>query len=303
MPTTTTETRDLYQQVTDKIVAALEAGTAPWIRPWSTSKASGLPHNPLSGTHYRGINPALLMMAELEGGYSTAQWVTYRQAAQAGAQVRKGEKGAMVVFWKKLDPKADAADTDEDRPRFVLKHYTVFNLDQIDGLDHLRQPADSHTWQTHQRADAAIAQTGADIRHGGNRACYAPTLDYITLPARAAFPSPPAYYGTALHELAHWTGHSTRLDRNLKNRFGDSAYAAEELIAEMGAAYTCAALGLAGDLQHAEYIGAWLRILKGDKRAIFTAASAAQKAADYLLRGRDQLTYEPATRDALPVAA
>ena len=300
MTTTTTTTTDLYQQVTDKIITALEAGTAPWIRPWSASGATGSPRNPISGTQYRGINPALLMMAELANGYSTALWCTYRQAQEAGAQVRKGEKGEMVVFWKKLDPKdkpTSADSTEDDRPRMVLKHYTVFNVDQIDGLDHLRQPPETHTWQPDQRAETLISATRADIRHGGDRACFTPSMDYINLPARAAFPDPAAYYGTALHELAHWTGHSTRLDRNLANRFGSAAYAAEELIAEMGAAYTCAALGLAGDLQHAEYLGAWIKILKGDKRAIFTAASAAQKAADWLLH------YDPAAAEALNIAA
>lgn len=298
---TTTTTRDLYQDITDKIVAALEAGTAPWVRPWATAgKAGGMPNNPISGTRYRGINPALLMMAELANGYSTAQWVTYRQAQEAGAQVRKGERGETVIFWKWLDVPEDTADTDgETVRRCILKHYTVFNLDQIDGdsIDHLRQPVASHTWTADQRADGTISGTRADIRHGGERAYFRPELDYIQLPARDRFPSAATYYGTALHELAHWTGHSTRLDRDLKNRFGSDAYAAEELVAEIASAYTCAALGIAGDLQHAEYIGAWLRILKGDKRAIFTAAAAAQKAADLLL------AYDPATREALAIAA
>ncbi len=298
----TTITRDLYQDITDKIITALEAGTAPWVRPWATAgKAGGMPHNPISGTQYRGINPALLMMAELANGYSTAQWVTYRQAQEAGAQVRKGEHGETVIFWKWLDVPTDgAADDDtETTRRCILKHYTVFNLDQIDGadLDHLRQPVATHTWTPDQRADGAITGTRADIRPGGERAYFRPELDYIQLPPRDRFPTAATYYGTALHELAHWTGHSTRLARDLKNRFGSDAYAAEELVAEIASAYTCAALGITGDLQHAEYIGAWLRILKGDKRAIFTAAAAAQKATDLLL------AYDPASREALPIAA
>lgn len=301
---TTTTRRDLFQEVTDKIVNALETGTAPWVRPWATVAGSGgLPHNPLSGTQYRGINPALLMMAEIGAGYSTSQWVTFCQAQEAGAQVRKGERGQLVVFWKMLDACADdSADADEistNRPRFMLKHYTVFNLDQVDGLDRLKAPATvtPQTWTADQRAESLIDGTRADIRHGGNRAYFAPALDYIQLPSPQQFADGGNYYATALHELSHWTGHSSRLARDLTGRFGQHAYAAEELIAEMSAAYTCAALGIGGQLQHAEYIGSWVKILRTDKRAIFTAASAAQKACDLLLK------HDPAESTPLAVAA
>lgn len=278
---------DLYQDVTDRIIAALEAGTAPWVKPWNTASGySGMPWNPASGTRYRGLNVALLWMAEHECGYSVPEWMTYRQAQERGGQVRKGERGAKIIFWKKLDPGGgQEADDDNDGPRFVLRGYTVFNVAQIDGIEPTTAaaPAPANSWQPHDLAERLIQRSGADIRHGGDRAAYAPMLDYIRLPRRDQFADAGGYYSTALHELAHWTGHSTRCARDLSGRFGAQKYAAEELIAEIAGAYTCAALGVAGQLQHAEYIAHWLTILRNDKRAIFTAASQAQRAADYLL--------------------
>lgn len=278
---------DLYQDVTDRIIAALETGTAPWVKPWSTSgQNGGMPWNPASGTRYRGVNVALLWMAEHEAGYSAPEWMTYRQAQERGGQVRKGEHGTKIIFWKQLDPRADQeSDDDNDGPRFVLRGYTVFNVAQIEGIEPTTaaSPAPVNAWLPHDRAERLIQRSRADIRHGGDRAAYAPMLDYIRLPARDQFSDAGGYYNTALHELAHWTGHATRCARDLSGRFGAHKYAAEELIAEIASAYTCAALGVEGQLQHAEYIANWLQILRNDKRAIFTAASQAQRAADYLL--------------------
>lgn len=296
-----TTARDTYQEITDKIVQALEAGTVPWEKPWRTSGALATPHNPLSGTRYRGINPVLLWMAQLEHGYASAQWATYRQIEQAGGQVRKGEHGETVVFWKWIEADSDEADSEDSdgktRRRAMLKRYTVFNVDQVDGLDHLRAPAAPCAWQPAARAEATIASSGARIHHGGDRAFFRPTTDEIHLPPRAAFTDAVGYYGTALHELTHWTGHRSRLDRQLGSRFGSEQYAAEELIAELGCAYTCAALGIEYTTQHAAYIAAWLRILKADKRAIFTAAAAAQKAADFIAQ------FDPLNVAGLPAAA
>lgn len=297
-----TTARDAYQAITDKIVAALEAGTLPWEKPWRTSGALSVPHNPLSGTRYRGINPVLLWMAQLEHGYSSAQWATYRQIDQAGGQVRKGEHGETVVFWKWIEAGQDAdGDADQDdgkaRRRAILKHFTVFNIDQVDGLDHLRAPAEPCAWNPIARAEATIGASGAKISHGGDRAFYRPSYDDIQLPARESFRDAVGYYDTALHELTHWTAHRSRLDRQLSGRFRSEQYAAEELIAELGSAYTCAALGIEYTSQHASYIAAWLRILKADKRAIFTAAAAAQKAADYIGQ------FDPLNTVPLQVAA
>lgn len=293
-------TTDTYQQITDRIIAALEAGTLPWEKPWRTAGALTMPHNPLSGTRYRGVNPLILWMAELERGYSSAQWATYKQIEAAGGQVRKGEHGEHVVLWKWIEAgEADAgADTEEgtSRRRAILKRYTVFNVDQVDGLDHLRAPAAPCTWNPIERADATIKATGASITHSGSRAFFRPGTDEVYLPPRDTFVDAVGYYDTALHELTHWTGHRSRLARDLGGRFGTEQYAAEELVAEMGSAYTCAALGIEYTTQHAAYIAAWLRILKNDKRAIFTAAAAAQKAADWLLQ------YDPAAA-TMPAAA
>lgn len=186
-----------------------------------------------------------------------------------------------VIFWSKIE-----RDDEDDRrkPGFVLKGYTVFNAEQIDGLP-TKPPVTAPTvrWTPHARAEELLRRSRADIRHGGNRAYYQPELDFIALPVHSAFDDAGGYYNTALHELAHWTGHANRCARNLSGRFGQHAYAAEELVAEITSAYTCAALGVQGHLQHAEYVAAWLRVLRNDKRAIFTAAAQAQRAADYLL--------------------
>ena len=286
-------TTDLYQAVTDKIVTALEAGAMPWEMPWRASREPAMPHNPISGTRYRGINPLLLWMAELDHGFSGARWATYKQVESAGGQVRKGERGETVVFWSWTESD-ELDDNGKPQRRAILKRYTVFNLDQVDGLDHLRQPTPASVWEPIDRADALMHATGANIAHGGSKAFYRSTADDVHLPPRESFNAATGYYTTALHELAHWTGHRSRLDRSLGNRFGSEAYAVEELIAEMGCAYTCAALGIEATTQHAGYLAAWVRVLKSDKRAIFSVASAAQKAADYLLQ------FDPA---AAPLAA
>lgn len=276
--------RDVYQEVTDRIVSALEQGTAPWVRPWD-KPVGGFPRNGATGRHYHGINVFLLWMAADAAGYGSDEWFTYKQAQAQGAQVRKGERGSLVTFWKRLTVREEQRGGEETGARFIplLRHFIVFNRAQIDGL----APAEAtvaprNEWERMEGADTFIRASGAKIREGGARACYVPALDEIRLPELSAFHNRESYYSTALHELAHWTGHPSRLARDFSGSFGTPDYAREELVAEMGAAFLCAALGISGQLQHPEYIGSWLKKLREDKRAIFRAASQARQVAEYL---------------------
>ncbi len=283
-------TRDLYSEVTDKIIAELEKGAAPWVKPWKSLGGAHWPHNAASGRPYSGINVLLLWITEMERGYSSQGWVTFKQALELGGSVRKGEKATQIVFVKPLTfkekdgngaPVKDENGDDVERHVNMLRGYYVFNVEQCEGL-RLPNAKPRPPVPTDPEFDAWVARTGAEVRHGGDMACYRPSTDRIDMPPRDAFKTSAQYSATMLHELGHWTGHKTRLDRSLRGRFGDAEYAAEELIAELTAAYRCAAMGIDGDLRHAGYIDHWLKLLKSDKRAIFTAAAAAQKAAQYL---------------------
>lgn len=278
--------RDLYKEVTDKIIEALETGVAPWVKPWRAGVAgSGLPYNAATRKPYRGVNVPLLFMCGAQ--YSSNGWMTYRQAQALGAHVRKGEKGALVVFFKPfrvVDRNAtpDASGNLPEKTIPLLRSYVVFNVDQIDGLPaRITKPDTSTERPTHAVADAMLAL--ATVKHGGDSAFYAPGPDYIQLPQPAAFTSMGDYYAAALHELTYWTGHKDRCARDFTGRFGSEGYAREELVAEMGAAFLCATAGIDGRLQHAEYIANWLKVLRNDKRAVVIAASLAQRAADYVL--------------------
>ena len=271
---------DLYRQVTASIVADLEQGVAPWTKPWKNGNTGGImPMNAATKRSYNGINIPILWHAQLSRGYPTASWMTYRQAIDIGGQVRGGEKSTHIVFTKKLTIKD--RESEEEKQIGMLKAYSVFNLAQIDGLTQetaVELPQE-------QRQDAAtsfIAATKADIRIGGDRACYVPALDFITVPPESAFNTRQHFLATNLHELGHWTGAKSRLDRDLKSRFNEKSYAAEELVAELTAAFLCAHLNIKGELKHAEYINNWIQLLKEDDRAIFTASSKASQAADYL---------------------
>jgi len=273
--------RDLHAEVTAKILAALEAGTAPWVKPWSSNgqpAEAALPYNYLTKRPYRGINVALLWCS----GYASSAWMTYRQAQSIGAHVRKGERGSMIVFYKPFkirEVNADGKRVERSIP--LLRAFTVFNIAQIDGLP--EQTIAAPVASNFPAADAALNQ--AHISHGGDVACYSPALDGIRMPQKAQFRSESDYYATGLHELTHWTGNEKRCAREFGKRFGDSAYAREELVAEMGAAFLCAQFGIEGKLQHAEYIGNWIQVLTNDKRAVLVAASAAQKAVDFINQG------------------
>jgi antirestriction protein ArdC len=240
---------------------------------------------------YRGINNVLLGMEAHCRGYASNQWLTFRQAHQLGAHVRKGERASTIIYYEaRMVEKEDAetvADGDEAEKRFMplLKVFSVFNVDQVDGLpeSYAELPAVESDWDACATAEQIMECSGAEIRHQGFKAFYSPPNDLIYLPAKATFADASSYYSTALHELCHWTGSTTRLGRKLGRRFGESAYAMEELIAELGAAFLSAHCRLNGQLQHASYIASWLEVLQRDKRAVFVAAAQAQKAADYLL--------------------
>ena len=282
---------DLYQSVTDQVIADLEAGTVPWVKPWQGGGGAGLglPENAATGRAYSGINILLLWAAAMTHGRSCHVWLTYRQAQGLGAQVRKGERGTTIVHAGSFTPQAERekAQTEGGNAREIryLKRYTVFHVDQVDGLEGfapaLPEPVDPEHVDT--RAAALMAATGAAISHGGDSAYYMPGPDRIQLPHHSSFTLPVEYYVTGLHELCHWTGHASRLDRNLTLSNGSRDYAREELVAELGAAFLCAAIGVTPALRHADYLSCWLEVLREDKRAIFRAASLASKAADFIL--------------------
>jgi antirestriction protein ArdC len=271
----------LYEQVTNAIIADLERGAPTWVQPWKTTRRTNLgflPANLATRRTYSGINIPILWRAANEAGYADHAWMTFKQALALNACVRKGEKGTLIVFTKKLEVRED----DEERRISMLRSYAVFNVAQIDGLPaQLAQPEEAAP-PLDDDVQHFVDATQADIRHGGSRACFVPSLDIIQLPPRSAFVNIESYRATQLHELGHWSGHETRLNRDLKNRFGSQAYAAEELIAELTSAFLCAHLRIAGELRHASYIDTWIALLKQDNRAVFTAASKASQAADFL---------------------
>lgn len=282
---------DLYTRVTASIVAQLERGVRPWQKPWSVEHASGRIARPLrsNGTPYRGINVLMLWEAALAQGFASPHWCTYRQAKELGGQVRGGAKGSLVVYADRLR-RTEAGDDGQEHERdiYFLKGYTVFNAEQVEGLPaqlYASAPAPLAPLERITRADRFFAQTGATIHHGGNRAYYAPTGDYIQVPHFEAFADAESYAATLAHELTHWTKHEGRLDRDFgRRRFGDEGYAREELVAEIGAAFLCCDLNITPEVRHdhAAYLDHWLRVLKEDKRAIFHAAAHAQRAVDYL---------------------
>ena len=283
----------LYQEITDKIIRELEQGRVPWVQPWLGSGAGvaaplGLPKNAATGRPYSGINILILWLACTERGFTGQNWLTFRQALKIGAHVRKGERGVTVVFADRFIPYRERERAAEvgDEPDAIpfLKRFTVFNADQCEDVPaDIAPPAEPLADNLIlPRAEALIRATGADIRIGGNRAFYVPSADYIQVPPPSAFFEPINFHRTVCHELGHWSGAPHRLNRDLSGDFGSSSYAHEELV-EMTGAYVCAALSIVPTVRHADYLAAWLEVLREDNRAIIRAASAASKAADYLL--------------------
>jgi antirestriction protein ArdC len=286
---TTTPRSDVYERVTAAIVANLEQGTRPWMQPWGAGQS---PIRPLrhNGVAYRGINTVLLWMMAAERGLQSVYWMTYSQAQELGGQVKKGEKSSLVVYAGAIDKKEDTEEGAEKERRIpFLKGYSVFCADQIEGLpDHFYARPQIDVSDKKDRladADAFFANLGADIREGGNKAFYSPTGDFIQMPHFDAFVSAEAHATTLAHEAIHWTKAKPRLDRDFgRKSWGDEGYAREELVAELGSVFFAADLGLAIEPRddHAAYIKSWLTVLKNDKRAIFQAASFAEKAVTYL---------------------
>lgn len=283
------ERTDLYRKVTDQILAQLEAGIVPWVKPWRDGVSpapTALPYNLVSKRAYSGINIPLLWLAGER--FASHGWLTYKQAAGMGGHVRKGERGTMVVYADRFIPK-DKAEDDKARPVFFLKAFTVFNVAQCEELPEQPVKQAPTMPEIHTEADQVIRNTGARIILGGDKAFYMPSADSITMPVPEAYaPDTINWYRTAFHEIGHWTGAKHRLDRQFGARFGDHAYAMEELVAEMSAAFTCAALGIVPTVRHADYIGSWIAALKSDKRAVVQAASKASRASDYILACQTQ---------------
>lgn len=292
----TTEKFDPYQAVTDQVIALLEAGVAPWRKPWSAE--FGMPRSLTTGKVYRGINPLLLAMSAAEKGFTSPFWITYKAATERGGQVRKGSKSTLVIFWKQFLDKVEVDKNGNPKARFVLRTYRVFNLDQIDpqegeagakwaqSLPEIAMPAADHDPIADCEAvAAAYLVNGPAISFGAGHAAYSPTTDHLVMPDLSAFDSAEEYYSTLFHELTHSTGHKDRLNREGvtgATHFGDALYSKEELVAEMGAAFLAGHTGIApATLENsASYLQSWIKVLKGDSKLIVQAAAQAQRAAD-----------------------
>ena len=280
---------DIAQLITDRIIAELEKGATPWVKPWRRLKSqpgAGMPYNPASGTQYRGVNHFWLGMQP----FAVPYYLTFKQAQALGGTVKAGEKGTPVVYWNvhRKEGKNDASETVTSAYAFI-KHYYVFNIEQCENVI---LPAMPETPAANFSADASVMEIvdrlglAGGLMHAGDSAYYRPSTDSIVMPAMAAFNSSAHYHATLLHESVHATGHKSRLDRDFSKskRFGDEHYAAEELVAELGAAMLCAHCGIDGDLRHAGYIESWLKALRNDKKYILTASAQAQKALDFLTK-------------------
>lgn len=288
---------NLFETITAKIISVIEAGEASGSVTWAgQGTASGMPVNLKTGKAYSGINVLLLWGTAQERGYSSNYWLTFKQAKELGGNVKKGEKATTGVFWgsRELEETNDNGETETRKAGFAKAFY-VFNLDQIEGIVAPDAAPKGSEWNAHEQAEALIKASGARIIEGGNQAFYRPSTDEIHMPDRVRFENAENFYAVNFHELTHWSGHSSRCDRDLKNRFGDEAYAMEELVAELGAAFLCAETGINGRIEgHANYIKSWLKVLKNDPRAIVTAASKASQAAQYLIDGPVAAMYAAA---------
>jgi len=268
----------IYQQVTDQIIKQLESGATPWVKQWNGSSSAD--HNAVTGRGYNGVNTLILAMSAAAGGFKSNQWATYKQWLKLGGQVRKGTKGTTIIFYSPVTGSKISADGTEKKYYYVLESHSVFNADQIDG--YTAPLVTVKPFNSIAALEALATDSGAVIKHGGDKAFYSPSDDFIQMPHKTDFTHEAAYYATLLHEMAHWSGNASRLNRDLSGRFGKEAYAAEELIAELSAAFLCAEYQIDGDLRHAGYIASWLRILKNDNKAVFKAAALAQKSADFI---------------------
>jgi antirestriction protein ArdC len=305
--------RDHYQEVTDRIIEALEAGTPPWRKPWDPDKAGGpaMPRNATTGQRYRGINVLTLGMSVLAFASGDPRWATYKQAAERGWQVRQGSRGTIGFFFKRLELRDDTKpEDDEEAVRRIplLRAFTLFHASQIDGIAAYVPPTIAEApWRAPEAAEIILANSGAVVRYGGERAFYSPATEHIQMPPRVAFATAEGFCGTLIHELGHWSGAESRLNRDLRNRFGSPDYAREELRAEIGKVMTCTELGIAvsdSDFSNnAAYIACWLERLRSDRKEIFRAAADAQRIADYLLAFHpDYATSQAGPPESAPFA-
>ena len=303
--------RDHYQEVTDRIIAALEAGTPPWRRPWDPDEAGGpaMPRNAATGQRYRGINVLTLGMSMLAFETGDPRWATYKQAEDKGWQVRKGERGTTGYFFKRLELRDDSKpDDDEDAVRRIplLRAFTLFHASQIDDIPPYVPPTvEEAPWRAPEAAEIILANSGAVVRFGGDKAFFSPTTDHIQMPPQAAFATAEKYCGVLLHEMSHWTGAESRLNRDLRNRFGSHDYSREELRAEISQVMICTELGISDcDFSNnAAYLTSWLEKLRSDRKEIFRAAADAQRIADYLLAFHpDYAAGQAGPPDSAPIA-
>lgn len=292
----TGERANLYEQITNRIITELETGRVPWVQPWGSSRAAiGMPYNAVSNRRYSGLNILTLWNAVVERGFAGHAFLTFRQAVALGGSVRRGEHGVGIIYTRRFIPgeerrRAESEGREPSGGIPFLKSFTVFSVEQCDGLpDHICEPPTPiPEGLILPQAQALIDATGADFRIGGAQAYYSPRHDYVAVPRPEDYFDPINWHRTALHELSHWVGHPSRLNRDQSGAFGSPEYGREEMIAEISAAYCCAALGIVPTVRHADYIGSWLEIIREDNRAILRAASAASKAADYLLAFRPE---------------
>lgn len=281
--------RDLYQEVTDKLIAQLEKGVIPWRKPW---KSTGIqlgngvfPINFSTKKEYNGINIVLLWCAQQDGNFQSNCWLTFKQAKALGGSVKKGEKSPVsIVRFGRFE--YEDKKTGEEKTGAFLKAFAVFNIEQCENLPGVVETPLEDDFVDHDPLEACelfIQNSGATIKHGGNRAFFTESGDYIQLPHLKQFSASEEYYSTAFHELVHWTGHKSRLNRLVPARFGDKSYSYEELVAEMGASFTCALFGIENTLENsAAYLNHWIEKLKENNRIIVSVASSASKAVDYL---------------------
>jgi antirestriction protein ArdC len=277
---------DRYQEVTDKIVAMLESGRKPWQNPWDRAGAAIMsrPINAATGKPYSGINHVVLLANDLSMETGDPRWCTYNKAKEKGWQVKAGSKAETIYFYSKIELKSELDEDGNPKSIPMLKAFPVFHASQMDNIPEFKPVAKPHDWSVIEAAEEIIRNSGALVRHGGDRAFYSPTTDHIQMPPKEAFKSVEGYAATKLHELGHWTGHESRLARTFGKSFGDEAYAKEELRAELASAFLASELGVSAELEnHKNYIASWLEALKNDKREIFRAARDAQKIADYVL--------------------
>jgi antirestriction protein ArdC len=268
----------IYQEVTDSIIKQLEAGATPWIKPWKADSTAD--KNFISQKPYQGINRLMLGLSSMVNGFETPVWASFKQWQSLGCNVNKGEKGTKIVFFSSVTKECKVTGNTESYN--LLKSYYVFNASQVDGVTIAAPTTENKPFNSIIEADKRIEKTGAIIRHGGDSAFFAPSMDMIQMPNKSAFADESSYYATAFHELTHWSGHESRLKREFGKRFGNPEYAFEELVAEMGAAFLCQDYRIQGELRHAGYIQHWLKACRNDATAIFKAAALAQKSADYI---------------------